>query len=219
MMAFRNLLLLLLSLLSQLIHQARGFGIVHDAAGRSSPSFARIQTQRNLATETTVVERLDLTDNFNRWKYMQNLLDEELEAQDVNQILFVLLDNYMNAPSGGDPADSSAPERTVELLEIIEGLLQYERSSIPAVKDPDCQPGDDEQALIEIEKLLPDPVEKEDAAKGAWDTVSELHGRTSLAYNEREGRPAWNVVCMVARVMIYFEFLTGDGLVSSVPKA
>jgi hypothetical protein len=83
------------------------------------------------------------------------------------------------------------------------------------VKDPDCQPGD-EEALLFIEKLLPDPLDKEDASKGAWDTVGELHGKTAMAFNEREGRPEWKTVCMVARVMIYYEFLTGDGLVTPV---
>jgi hypothetical protein len=220
MMAFssRNLVLVLVSL-SALVHHSCGFGITRQRHGGVVTPVRISQTRRYLSNELTppassnsIVERLDLTDNFNRWKYMQNLLDEELEADDVNPILYLLLFNYKTA-GRVDPDDSSAPERTVALLDLVDRiLLEYDdNKSIPALQDPDCQPG---EALFLIEKLLPDPLDKEDASKGAWDTVGELHGKTAMASNEREGRPEWKAVCMVARVMIYFEFLTGDGLVT-----
>lgn len=220
MMVFRNVLLLVVSL-SQLVQYSQGFG-VSPLIPCSSAATARIQTQRFESTSITessstappsVVERLGLDDNFNRWKYVQNLLDEELGAADVNEVLYVLLDNYKNIAADVDPDDSSAPERTAEVLGDVDAVLQMatDGNSIPVLKDPDCQPGD-EKVVLAVERLLPDPVEKEDAFKGSWDTVMEMHGRTSAAFNEKENRPEWNAVCITARVMIYFEFLTGDGL-------
>jgi hypothetical protein len=183
-------------------------------------SFTIQPFRMNLGTHRTalssVVDRLDLSENFNRWKYLQNLLDEELEAQDVNEVLYVLIYNYKNQV-GFDPDDSTAPERTSELLEVVDSLLQQYDGSIPVLKDPDCIPGNTD-VLSVVEKLLPDPLDKEEAFKGAWDTVLELHGRTSVGFNEGQGRPAWKTVFMVARVMIYFEFLTGEGLLSAPQK-
>jgi hypothetical protein len=141
---------------------------------------------------------------------MQHLLDEELPAHDVNQVLFALLDSY-SKKKRRDPDESAAPERTQELLEVVNGILTKYKDIIPILCDPGCKPGD-ESLLMEIEKLLPDPVEKEDAHKGAWDTVMELHGRSAVAFNEKEARPEWKAVCTIARVLIYFEFLSGDGL-------
>lgn len=165
----------------------------------------------------SVVERLNLTDNFKRWKYMQNLLDEELPAQDVNEVLYILLENYMKVD--GDDEDSNTPERRDELIEALENVLDFQeevegRKVIPVLKDPDCQPGD--RALLDkLKELLPDPIENEDAYKGGWDTVAEIHGKTAVKYNEGEGRAEWDAVCAVARVMTYFNYLTGDGLIRS----
>mmetsp|Transcript_20595 Transcript_20595/g.31191 ORF Transcript_20595/g.31191 Transcript_20595/m.31191 type:complete len:218 (+) Transcript_20595:87-740(+) len=165
----------------------------------------------------SVVERLKLNDNFRRWKYMQNLLDEELPAQDVNELLYTLLENYLQGDD--DDADLATPERRDELLEVLTEVLDFQqevedRKILPVLKDPDCQPGD--AALLDkLKELLPDPVENEDAHKGAWDTVKEIHGQTAVKYNESEGRAEWNAVCLVARIMTYFNYLTGDGLISS----
>lgn len=216
-------------------------------------------------TLASVVERLDLTENFNRWKFLQNLLDEDVDARDVNEIIFVLLHNYRrnnqnnsNGDGGGggpkvdrvqlQQDDSSAPERTKELLELIDQVLDdyaqidpvTNTMMIPVLVDPNyILTNDDDHDInnnitresrqeeqndqlvavmsVLLEQLLPDPVEKEDAHKGAWDTVLELHGRTAVALQEKEGRPAWKAVAMIARVMIYFEFLSGEGLLTPPP--
>ena len=47
------------------------------------------------SSRVSVVDRLNLTVNFNRWRFLQNLLDEDVEARDVNEILFILLDNLV----------------------------------------------------------------------------------------------------------------------------
>jgi len=146
---------------------------------------------------------------------MQNLLDEELPAEDVNEVVFLLLDNYLKEE---DDEDLNAPERSDELLAVLNKVLDYEeeiegKRIIPVVKNPGCLPGDG-ALLDKIKELLPDPVENEDAHNSGWDTVREIHGEAAVRYSNIEGRAEWNVVCLVARLITYFNFLTGDGLVS-----
>lgn len=206
-MVFTKILLTVLPV-SCLISQVCCFGtqpVWRPVSGRSAGLYLAAASP-----ELTAVERHDLSDSFSRWRYMQNFLDEEVEADDINEILYILLDNYKNARKV-DPDDTSAPERTVELLQVVDDLLDKYAGSIPVLKGPGCTAGD-KDVLAEVEQLLPDPVDKEDAAKGAWDTVGELLGKSSLSYNEREGRQDWRAVFAIARVMIYFELLTGEGL-------
>ena len=193
-------------------------------------SFPKQQQQRRqrlelLTKASSVVERLELTDYFNRWKFVQKLLDYELEAQHVNEVLYVLLHNYyQKATSTSNMVteqtediygeESSAPEQTSELLECVSRVLALSEGSscsIPVVVDPDCAPGE-QYVLNLVQQLLPNPIEKEDAFKGAWDTVLELHGKAAVTWNEKEGRSAWKAVFMIARVMIYFDFLSGEGV-------
>ena len=64
-----------------------------------------------------------------------------------------------------------------------------------------------------LEQLLPQPEHDEDAAKGLWDTIIELHGRESVKINERTipQNKGWKTRCLIARLLIYYDFLT-DGL-------
>lgn len=194
-------MLIVLLLAEYLSHLAQGFTIQHGYTRSRTPPFGAL---------SSAVNRLGLTENFNRWRYLQRLLDEEVEAHDVNEVLFILLDNYKRRVEQ-DPDESTAPERTLEVLERIERLLQPYDGSLPVLQDPACTPGD-QHVLMQVELLLPDPVEKEEAFQGAWDTVLELHGKASVTANERAARPEWKAVFLIARVMIYFDFLTGEGL-------
>ena len=194
-------MLIVLLLAEYLSHLALGFTVQHGYTRPRTPPFGAL---------SSAVNRLGLTENFNRWRYLQRLLDEEVEAHDVNEVLFILLDNYKRRVEQ-DPDESTAPERTLEVLERIERLLQPYDGSLPVLQDPACTPGD-QHVLMQVELLLPDPVEKEEAFQGAWDTVLELHGKASVTANERAARPEWKAVFLIARVMIYFDFLTGEGL-------
>jgi hypothetical protein len=73
-----------------------------------------------------------------------------------------------------------------------------------------CTPQDD-RFLCQLERLLPDPALDEDASKGLWDTVIELHGRESVKINEQINTMNWRTRCLIARVLIFCDFLS-DGL-------
>jgi hypothetical protein len=82
---------------------------------------------------------------------------------------------------------------------------------------PNVDMDDNEILFLElIEQLLPNPETDEDASKGLWDTVIELHGRESVKINERTVPQdiGWKTRCLIARLLIYYDFLT-DGLNST----
>jgi hypothetical protein len=165
-----------------------------------------------------VADRLDLSDNFNRWRFMQNFLDAEVKASDVNEVLYLVLDSFFKSPpsASDDSNESASPVVTPKVRAIMEELLKQQNRQIAAFCDPECSPGDDD-VIKRLEKLLPDPRENEDAFKGSWDTVILLHGRESVKINEGKGTREWKARCVVARVLIYFDFLT-NGVPSTTTR-
>lgn len=164
-----------------------------------------------------VVDRLNLYDRFDRWRFLQNLLDDDVSADDANLVLFALCDSYLKNPLRPRASDSSPPELTKQRREIMETILRpssartlqklLEASEESAdVKDLDSSNGG--IVLSQLEMLLPDPEEDEDAFKGLWDTVIELNGRESVKMNEREGRIQWKARCLITRVLLQYDFLT-----------
>lgn len=81
-----------------------------------------------------------------------------------------------------------------------------------------------ESILSQIEQLLPDPIEDEEAYKSSWDVVIDLYGRESVRVNEEglqreiEGASSvdglsaenlqWRTLCAIGRVLIHYDFLT-----------
>lgn len=137
---------------------------------------------------------------------MQNFLDAEIEASDINDVLYRVLDGFLEFPPP-DASEVVSPLATSHVRETIQELLSINKDSIPAFQNPDCSPGDS-NVLQKLETLLPDPRENEDAFKGAWDIVLELHGREAVKINEGKATPEWKAICMAARVLIYFDFVT-----------
>lgn len=161
------------------------------------------------SSSSSVVDRLDLDDNFNRWRFLQNFLDGEIQASDANQVVYSVLDSFLKFPPPPDSSEVVSPILTSNVRDVIQELLEKadDDASIPAFVDPDCSPGD-VHVLQQLEKLLPDARDNEDAFKGSWDTVMELHGREAVKINEGKRTPQWQALCMVARVLIYFDFMT-----------
>jgi len=181
-------------------------------------SWAKLQCA---ATSTSEVrEKLGLHDRFDRWRFLQNLLDEDIGADDTQLVLCALLHSYLKFPArpaykeGSD--ETGSPDLTPERRQTIESLLQI--SSAQAIQELLQQQDDKETApaeqelpqtmiLEQLELLLPDPVEDEDAFKGLWDTVIELNGRESVKINERNATLQWKTRCLIARVLLHYDFL------------
>jgi hypothetical protein len=138
------------------------------------------------------------------------LLDEEAKEDDVNRILFLVLDSYLKfpRPTYGSTTETGSPELTADRRQLIEQLLEgCSLGTVIALGDADGAQSR-EAMLKQLEPLLPDPIEDEDGFKGTWDTVMELNGRGSVQINERNREPGWLAVCLVSRVIIYYDFLT-----------
>lgn len=160
-------------------------------------------------SQQSVIDRLDLSDNFNRWRFLQNFLDAEVDASDANELLYLVLNSFLDdvsIPSNklGDP---ESPITVAEIRDLIDELVKRDgKDKIAAFRDPQCSPGDDD-VIDKLERLLPDRRENEDAFKGCWDTVVDLHGREAVRINEGRSTPQWRALCVVARVLIHFDFL------------
>lgn len=212
--------------------------------GESSPT----STTATTAT-TTKVQGLD--DQFQRWKYLQELLEGDADPITTNIVLYQVLDGALKyrRPRGGtamfnDDADSedrreSGSDKTaatstpvVELedetpaliREKIERLLNdsSRSGSIDVFQsDKNGEDGDKHQVdqqeeqqtllmLEQLEELLPDPKEDEDAHRSLWDLVLELHGREAVKINETKTPKDldWKLRNVVARLLMHHDFLT-----------
>jgi hypothetical protein len=166
--------------------------------------------ESSTSTSTAIRDRLGLHDRFGRWRFLQRLLDEEANEDDVNRIVFLVLYGYLKfpRPAYGTTSETGSPELTANRRQQIEELLKgCILGTVPALGDADgAQSGED--TLSQLEPLLPDPADDEDAFKGLWDTVIEVNGRESVKINETNPTPEWRAVCLVARIIIYYDFLT-----------
>jgi hypothetical protein len=197
------------------INNAHGYAIL------PSKSFVSLRrayfTERlRMCSQSSVIDRLMLKDNFNRWKYMQNLLNEELVGDDVNQVVYFLLKSYHNRASrklsGVEDIVDLSPEPRAENLERLSSILSLYCNGIIPVLDEKGSPGDPE-VLCLIEFLLPSLEENEDAYRGTWDTILELHGKAAVTALEGQGEASWKTAIVVAKVMIYYGFLGNDWII------
>ena len=170
---------------------------------------------------TSLLRSLKLDERFDRWKYMQEFLDDfDIEDGEIQQVLYAVLDRYARKTMLADNLDSNDNDddkgsrriATPAQKEIVKHLIDdfLDTQSIPAMTD--------ESVLQRVEQLLPDPQEDEDALKGGWDVLMELHGRESVKVNEQAGTARWKSIAIVARVMLHYDFLL-EGVLSSSPES
>jgi hypothetical protein len=148
------------------------------------------------------INGLGLDDHFNRWRWLQRLLDEETDPDETNRILYRVIDGYLRFPS--EDAEGS-PDLTTPRKTNLENIIQNARAGkIEAIMSDATASSN---IMEQLERLLPDPTDDEDASNSLWDTVIEIAGRESVKQNEQSGRMEWTIRCMVARVLIFYDFL------------
>ena len=165
-------------------------------------------------------------DRFDRWKFLQDILEGDASPDVVNIILYRVLEGALKYPRpstgevGGDK-EAKVVETTVEVKEKIERLLATlmgGQVTTVLATDSDCNNADEKKAgeesvlaiLDQFEAILPDPVEEEDDFKSLWDTIIELHGREAVKIKELQNHVSldWKVSNTVVRTLIHFDFLT-----------
>ncbi|KAL7574963.1 hypothetical protein ACA910_010782 [Epithemia clementina (nom. ined.)] len=156
--------------------------------------------------------RIGLEEAFDRWRYLQKLLDAETDPDDTNRVLFHVLQGYYlkieNDPLKNEEKPIASPERTSQRVKMVENVLSQamDRSSIAALSRRDTN-NKNADILAMLKQLLPDPVDEEDDYKSIWDTIMEIHGREAVKIDERNGEPEWKARCLVAQVLLHYDFL------------
>lgn len=145
---------------------------------------------------SNLADRLGLNDRFDRWRFLQNLLDIEVESATVNQILYEVLGNALNRKRSGT-APEEAVEIDIDLEKIMEDIIAEASVDLTVFNSIEL-----------LDQILPDPQIDEDAHKSSWDTVIELNGRESVKLNESNPTNEWTLSCMKARLLIHYDFLT-----------
>ena len=168
--------------------------------GNVSHSFRCIEHRdRRLTTRFGTPSQFE--DRFSRWRFLQQVLDEESDKHQTNFILGHVLRNYLYT-SG----DAAAPEHTQKRISAVQAVtnLALPDGSIPVL--PHC----DSVLFDMLQSTLPDPQEEEEAYKSNWDMVMEIHGREAVKVDEQAGEASWKTCCLVARVLLFYDFLTSD---------
>lgn len=214
-----------------------------------------------------IIDRLELTEQFERWRFMQKLLEAELPASDIEDVLLSTLHAYLqHGPSassannknenGGNASPVLTGQQRSIMTDLIDRMIHvsdgigdsrflhmlvlspidYESMQIDFDEpqqekmmevDPKAL-----QILEQIEQLLPDPIEDEEAYKSAWDVTIDLYGRESVKVREealqreKESKMLefdesgestmkfgaenlqWRTLCAVERVLLHYDFLT-----------
>jgi len=223
-----------------------------------------------MTQQTNVIERFELTKQFERWTFFQKLLEGELPASDVEDVLLLSLNAYLqhgptafSADNKNDNGGNASPVLTADQRSVMTAFLDGLVSASDGIGDSRIlhmlvlppvdyesvidivSDGEDDNNLVEVdpnalailgqmEQLLPDPVEDEEAFKSAWDVVIDLYGRESVRVREealqreKEGgvdvldgdnkdggsvkccpeNLQWRTLCAVGRVLIHYDFLT-----------
>lgn len=189
---------------------------------------------------SSVLTRLDLDEQFNRWRLLQQILEGEADASDVNEVCYRVLRSFLDCPrprrvvdGDGISRSNTSPVIDEEKRRIIESLLdiadadvsvstctkndiideanapnamQAKEPHIPLFVGFDCTPHE-RDALEGVEKLLPDPIDDEDAHKTCWDLVMEMYGKEAVKAEEMDRSEEWRTRSAVVRMLIHFDFL------------
>lgn len=150
-------------------------------------------------------DRLGLDDRFDRWRFLQRLLDGEVYANDANELLFAVLQNSLTAAQKKEASEGNVEMSTEQRSRLRAFLDELDEGRVSIFEEEELviTPSKMEQ----LDTLLPDADSDEDAYKGLWDTVIELHGRESVKIDEACRSPTWTACCLTARLLIHYDFL------------
>jgi hypothetical protein len=182
--------------------------------GRADPSSSQDDSGEavvHLAAELR--DSLRLYDRFDRWRYMQRLLDDEIQSDQINLLLYVVLDGALRYPRPvyGSTGETGSPDITKELKSaIVEALAWSEKRSlsdenmrVPLLGvSENCKDNKELESLLENQVLPQD----DEVSKGLWDIVGEIHGREAMKIDSRSAE--WLKLCLASRVLLCYDFLT-----------
>lgn len=160
-----------------------------------------LNSSAELIPDDTITPK-EFDDRFERWKFMQNILEGDADEDLANHALFLVLDRAIRYLKEGKTTEDS-PEITAALQEKIEKVLAAsENRRIPVLGVSEDMP-----TYNAIQSILPDPVEDEDANKSSWDVVMQLHGMEMVKISEKNPTYEWTMSCSLVRLLLQYDFL------------
>jgi hypothetical protein len=175
----------------------------------SSESFASSEPSKNVA------ELFQDSDRFERWRFLQQLLEGDADAHVVNRLLYQVLEGAIKYPRKNESGDwvlmPAEIKTSIEVLLYSEDCRNKDGHIIILHENYEDQNVQEvaRQALNQLEALLPTSDEDEDAVKSLWDTVMEVHGREAVKYQETQDNSLeWKLRNTVARLLLHHDFLT-----------
>lgn len=177
--------------------------------------------------DNTVLQLFQNSERFDRWRFLQELLEGDADKDVVNQLLYLVLQGAIQFPRKDARGDFIAlPSKTKEsmeriLLQTSSSLDNGSRKVVALLEDNDDIIVVQQQQLMleQLTALLPTIEDDEDAFKSGWDTVMEIHGRESVKYQETQDNTLeWKLLHTVARVLLEYDFLTLGIVTEPIPK-
>lgn len=157
-------------------------------------------------------DRLKLNDRFGRWRFLQNVLDEETRVDDTNLVLQIILEKCLRSAQDVDvnklKRDESSPESSDNKISLKNTVLERsELLQVLVLPNNSRNEVTDVDLLSQLEKFLPDS-DDEDAWKSLWDMILELHGREAVKIDEMSNNPNWKARLLITQILLHYDFLT-----------
>jgi hypothetical protein len=148
-----------------------------------------------------------LEDRFGRWRFLQRLLDGEVSGHDASELLVAVLRKSLAVSRTKEGSEGSV-ELSLEQRNRLQAFLdQMDDGEGNASLFEEGQLVLDPSKADQLAALLPNMDSDEDAYKGLWDTVIEIHGREAVKIDEASRSPTWTACCLTARLLIHYDFL------------
>lgn len=140
---------------------------------------------------SSLTEQHGLDDRFGRWRYLQNVLDDEDEVIPWPILSFVA----RRALEENDPLSEDGLNE--DRMQIIQRLFPPTHATVAE--------SDEAEVRDMLDALLPDEYDEEDAFKSLWDMVRDIHGVTAVKMDLQD--PSWRLRCAVVRLILHYDFL------------
>lgn len=191
--------------------------------------------------EEDIVQRLGLGNQFDRWIFLQKTLEGEIQPpHDVNVLLFRVLKSWLDYPPSNEKRGTTTVSLTDEKMEVLTKLIHHYSfmNSIPLLPNVVTDDSSEEDVPLSVDSLslhqdlnflLPDEDEDEDAYNSLWDLVKELYGEGSVAFQQKKSDEIryrsqsecvdeesvelilfteWDRYAMAVRLLLYYDFLS-----------
>ena len=205
-------------------HQNRNYLDRHQCTHPQQQQQQRGQLSRLFASpDNQALIDIGFVDTFTKWKFLQQLMDQEVSADRVNELVYcVVMDLDRRRQEGLLEEEYTEWMVSTEfddaldiVMEEVDGQSTYPvLGTLPSEYDDELaeyMPREyriDARSLDMLEGLFPPLEESPDSHTSAWDVLEQLHGKDAVKVRRKNPTEQWNGVATISRVLVYLNFLT-----------